>query len=168
MSGVHCCAGCARRVLVVRQDSCTFHLLLLRWLVVCFLPQIHVNLVSERFESPCCDDLEFKILYVPGKFRIEILDTKHTFEKRLIPPGVKNFVQHGKAQLPEEEEIDPENMFANRRRAPPGPKREPGEGIATELPKNSQCKSLHVLSLLNLLQILISMISTQRVKIFRL
>ena len=54
------------------------------------------------------------------------------------PVGVKNFVQHGKAQLPEEEEFDPENMFANRRRAPTGPKREPGEGFTTELPKNSE------------------------------
>ena len=68
-------------------------------------------------------------------------------------------MQHGKAQLPEEEEIDPENMFANRRRAPPGPKRKPGEGIATELPKNSEHKSLHVLCVL---QILFSMISRDK------
>lgn len=49
-------------------------------------------------------------------------------------------MQHGKAQLPEEEEFDPDNMFAGRRKAPPGPKREPGQGIATELPKNSKYK----------------------------
>lgn len=63
--------------------------------------------------------------------------------------GVKNFVQHGKAQLPEEETIDPENMFTNRRRAPPGPKREPGEGMATELPKNTEDSIKRLLSLAN-------------------
>jgi len=63
--------------------------------------------------------------------------------------GVKNFVQHGKAQLPEEEEFDPENMFANRRRAPTGPKREPGEGFTTELPKNTEDSIKRLLSLAN-------------------
>ena len=67
--------------------------------------------------------------------------------------GVKNFVQHGKAQLPEEETIDPENMFTNRRRAPAGPKREPGEGMATELPKNSEYLALNVFIVLDLLQL---------------
>jgi len=63
--------------------------------------------------------------------------------------GVKNFVLHGKAQLPQEEEFDPDNVFAGRRKAPPGPKREPGEGIAIELPKNTEDSIKRLLSLAN-------------------
>lgn len=55
--------------------------------------------------------------------------------------GVKNFIQHGTANPPEAEpspdQLDPESLFANRRRAPVGPKRDPGLGFTKELPKTS-------------------------------
>lgn len=63
--------------------------------------------------------------------------------------GVKNFIQHGKASLPQTEPEETDDLFTNRRRAPTGPKREPGLGFAEELPKNTEDSIKRMLSLAN-------------------
>jgi len=70
--------------------------------------------------------------------------------------GVKNFIVHGKAALPEDArpsftspEAEYEQMFGDRRRAPSGPKREAGEGFTEELPKTTEDSIKRLLSLLN-------------------
>jgi len=63
--------------------------------------------------------------------------------------GVKNFIQHGKAAPPPEDTSDTDNLFGGRRRAPAGPKREPGEGFSEELPKTDEDNIARLLSLAN-------------------
>lgn len=64
--------------------------------------------------------------------------------------GVLNFIEHGKASTPADEQEDSDSMLGvSRRRAPPGPKREPGEGFCEELPNNDEESIKRLLSLAN-------------------